>query len=39
MFVNVVKSIHELYPEMTKPILSGNLSNEKGYGNIPYPTK
>jgi hypothetical protein len=38
MFVNVVKSIHELYPEMTKPVLSGTLSNEKGYGNIPYPT-
>ena len=38
MFVNVVKSIHELYPEMIKPVLSGNLSNEKGYGNISYPT-
>jgi hypothetical protein len=38
MFVNVVKSIHDLFPEMTKPVLSGNLSNEKGYGNIPYPT-
>ena len=37
MFVNVVKSIHELYPEMIKPVLSGNLSNEKGYGDIPYP--
>jgi hypothetical protein len=38
MFVNVVKSIHELYPEMIKPVLSGNLSIEKGYGDIPYPT-
>jgi hypothetical protein len=38
MFVNVVKSIHQLYPEMIKPVLSGNFSNEKGYGNIPYPT-
>ena len=38
MFVNVVKSIHDLYPEMTKPFLSGNLSNEKGYGNISHPT-
>ena len=38
MFVNVVKSIHDLYPEMIKPVLTGNLSNEKGYGNISHPT-
>ena len=34
MFISVIKSIHHLYPEMTKPFLSGNLSNEKGYGNL-----
>ena len=37
MFVSVIKSIHHLYPEMTKPLLSGNLSNEKGYGNLVRP--
>lgn len=38
MFVIVIKSIHDIYPEMTKPALSWNLSNEKGYEDIPYPT-
>ena len=37
MFISVIKSIHHLYPEMTKPLLSGNLSNEKGYGNLVRP--
>jgi hypothetical protein len=37
LFVSVIKSMHHLYPEMTKPLLSGNLSNEKGYGNLVRP--
>ena len=38
MFVNVVKTIYNLYPQMTKPLLSGELSKERGYGNILHPT-
>jgi Histidine kinase-, DNA gyrase B-, and HSP90-like ATPase len=37
MFVDILKSIHNLYPEMTNPFLSGNLSNEKGFGNFSHP--
>lgn len=32
MFVSIVKSISDLYPEMTNPIMSGTLSNQQGIG-------
>lgn len=30
--VSVVKSIHDLYPEMTKPLMAGDLSDQRGMG-------
>lgn len=32
MFVNIIKSINDLYPEMNKPFLSGIPSNSRGFG-------
>jgi hypothetical protein len=32
IFMNILNSIHDLYPEMTRPRMSGNLRDEKGIG-------
>ena len=34
MFVTVIKSIRDLYPDMTKPLIYGNASNEKDTDNL-----
>ena len=34
MFVSVIKSIHDLYPDMAKPLIYGNASNEKDKNNL-----
>jgi hypothetical protein len=34
IFINVIKSIRNLYPEMTIPRMSGNLSREQGIGSL-----
>ena len=33
-FVNIIKSIHLHFPEITKPFLSGNISNQPGIRSI-----
>ena len=34
MFVDILKSIRDRYPELTKPHLSGNMSHDKGMGTM-----
>jgi hypothetical protein len=33
-FVNIIKSIHHHFPELTKPLLSGDISNQQGIGRL-----
>jgi hypothetical protein len=33
-FVNVIKSIHDLFPHLTRPFLSGNISQQQGMGEL-----
>jgi hypothetical protein len=33
-FVSIIKSISDHFPELTKPLLSGNISNQQGIGRL-----
>ena len=33
-FVNIIKSIHDHFPHLTKPFLSGSISNQSGIGSL-----
>jgi 2-hydroxy-3-keto-5-methylthiopentenyl-1-phosphate phosphatase len=37
-FVNIIKSIHLHFPELTKPFLSGNISHQPGIGSLSDPS-